>query len=439
VGVLRPEIVVPEWLLARSEGEVRLAIDHEREHVRAGDPGLLFIGSVVTALLPWNPAAWWIFTRLRLAVELDCDRRVISAGAERFAYGTLLLDLAEHRPAHRLMAATGLIGATSHLERRIRVMTHTVRFAPLRAAVFGVPAVVALLAACETALPTAAEIEAMDAGAVEREAVALRLLPGTADGAAARFIVDGKEVSREEAMAILPEEIVTIAVRGSGPVRTRVSGGAEREARIEATESIALSAGPAAGVIAPDGSLPAGSVIEIVTRAGASAGIVPVEAGDGMVTLGVRTAEGGAGPDSTRIVVMRRSEPGVETEVFVNGLRVDDAGGVIRVTGSDDEELVVETVRMRSAAPVPADPTAGPARVEGSVMLLDGAGGKPLIFLDGERVAESSTSTVLGRLGPDAIESIEVIKGPAAATLYGDEAADGVIRIVTKANAAQQR
>ena len=35
-------------------------------------------------------------------------------------------------------------------------------------------------------------------------------------------------------------------------------------------------------------------------------------------------------------------------------------------------------------------------------------------------------------LNPDEIESIEVVKGPAAATLYGADASAGVIQIITK-------
>src|SRR5207302_3354729 len=68
----------------------------------------------------------------------------------------------------------------------------------------------------------------------------------------------------------------------------------------------------------------------------------------------------------------------------------------------------------------------------------------PLIYVDGVRV-NNQTSTgisiqafgsgVISRLNdfdPDQIESIEVLKGPAAATLYGTEAARGVINIITK-------
>jgi len=68
----------------------------------------------------------------------------------------------------------------------------------------------------------------------------------------------------------------------------------------------------------------------------------------------------------------------------------------------------------------------------------------PLIYVDGVRVDNAQAtgpaiqafgSSVISRwndFNPDDIESIEVIKGPAAATLYGTEAAKGVVHIITK-------
>ena len=76
----------------------------------------------------------------------------------------------------------------------------------------------------------------------------------------------------------------------------------------------------------------------------------------------------------------------------------------------------------------------------------------PLIYVDGVRI-NNATSTgpvaVSGGLGgqgasvggrlndinPEDIESIEIIKGPAASTIYGTEAASGVIQIITKRGA----
>jgi TonB-linked SusC/RagA family outer membrane protein len=72
----------------------------------------------------------------------------------------------------------------------------------------------------------------------------------------------------------------------------------------------------------------------------------------------------------------------------------------------------------------------------------------PLIYVDGVRtnnqtgtgiVVQAFSSGIISRMNdfdPEEIESIEVLKGPAAATLYGTEAARGVINIITKKGAA---
>src|SRR5258707_8111323 len=82
-----------------------------------------------------------------------------------------------------------------------------------------------------------------------------------------------------------------------------------------------------------------------------------------------------------------------------------------------------------------------------------GLDNSPLLYVDGVRVNNASAagpvappgrlggqaSNVSGRLNdinPEDIESIEIVKGPAAATLYGTEAANGVIQIITKKGAS---
>ena len=72
----------------------------------------------------------------------------------------------------------------------------------------------------------------------------------------------------------------------------------------------------------------------------------------------------------------------------------------------------------------------------------------PLIYVDGIRadnqtgvgiVVQGFSSGIISRLNdfdPEEIENIEVLKGPAAATLFGTEAARGVINIITKKGAA---
>lgn len=67
---------------------------------------------------------------------------------------------------------------------------------------------------------------------------------------------------------------------------------------------------------------------------------------------------------------------------------------------------------------------------------------EPIFIIDGIRLSANNGSTAFGngganfsRLGdisPEDIENIEVVKGPSAATLYGTDAANGVILITTK-------
>ena len=66
----------------------------------------------------------------------------------------------------------------------------------------------------------------------------------------------------------------------------------------------------------------------------------------------------------------------------------------------------------------------------------------PLVYIDGVRVSNAENTglfddagggrSVLSTLDPNEIESMEVLKGPSAATLYGTQASRGVIQIITK-------
>ncbi|GLC27679.1 SusC/RagA family TonB-linked outer membrane protein [Roseisolibacter agri] len=92
--------------------------------------------------------------------------------------------------------------------------------------------------------------------------------------------------------------------------------------------------------------------------------------------------------------------------------------------------------------------TSGEIRIRGNNSL---SGSRPVIFIDGVRMnaeglgnfnatgtgangqAQSTQITSgLDFINPEDIESIEVIKGPAASTLYGADASGGVIQIITK-------
>jgi TonB-dependent SusC/RagA subfamily outer membrane receptor len=59
----------------------------------------------------------------------------------------------------------------------------------------------------------------------------------------------------------------------------------------------------------------------------------------------------------------------------------------------------------------------------------------PIVIVDGVRLKADGPGSPLDRIDPGSIQTIEVIKGAQAVTLYGQDAADGVIVITTKPTA----
>ena len=130
VGLMRSRVLVPRWVLALPGMQRRYVLRHEEEHRRAHDVHLLLFASLPLLLMPWNLAMWWHLRRLSLAVELDCDNRVVNALGDAPAYGELLLTVATAASrAPRLQPA--FLGGSGSLERRLRALVSP---APLRGA-----------------------------------------------------------------------------------------------------------------------------------------------------------------------------------------------------------------------------------------------------------------------------------------------------------------
>ena len=121
VGAVSPAIVVPEWALSMDAAQVALMLKHEEEHRSAHDGQLLTAAQLALIVMPWNPALWWQMLRLRVAVELDCDARVLR-DADARTYGDLLLEVARPRRRLMLLGATAFAERASQLERRIRAI-----------------------------------------------------------------------------------------------------------------------------------------------------------------------------------------------------------------------------------------------------------------------------------------------------------------------------
>jgi TonB-linked SusC/RagA family outer membrane protein len=161
----------------------------------------------------------------------------------------------------------------------------------------------------------------------------------------------------------------------------------------------------------------------------------------------VTTGTGGA--------VERRTVGNSITQLDVEELTAKQS--VVNVTEVLQSKTPGVTIMPGSGAPG----TAGEIRIRGASST---SGYRPVVFIDGIRYSiddlggfaatgggtvgvglspglgqSAQVTSALNNLNPNDIESIEVIKGPAAATLYGAEAANGVIQIITKKGSRGQQ
>ncbi|MCA0377568.1 MAG: TonB-dependent receptor plug domain-containing protein [Gemmatimonadetes bacterium] len=246
VGVDAPRILVPRWLADRDDVSRTLAVRHERAHVEAGDPALLLAGCGLVALMPWNLPAWAMLSRLRLAIELDCDARVLASESSPRRYAELLLAAARPgdtgalhdqralRPAllPSLVSPSLFPGSPSQLERRLRAMTaRPPRFTAARGATALVLAGALVAVACRAELPTAAEVERMDVATTERK------LAPVLKADSIVYFVNNKPMLREQAIALNGDSIATVNIRRLSDkvneVRIQTKGSVEERAVLE--------------------------------------------------------------------------------------------------------------------------------------------------------------------------------------------------------------
>ncbi|MBL0171318.1 MAG: TonB family protein [Gemmatimonadaceae bacterium] len=146
IGVITPRVIVPTWLLELDPSLRALVLTHEQEHCRAGDSRVVWLGVLSTALMPWNTALWWLASRFRLAMEIDCDTRTLR-GADPAPYARLLLLIAHRHGTARYVPT--LSPTAAQLQRRIQAMQTTViRFRVWHALAAAATGTLAIAAAC---------------------------------------------------------------------------------------------------------------------------------------------------------------------------------------------------------------------------------------------------------------------------------------------------
>ena len=121
VGLFRPRIVIPAWLLQEPAARQRFVLAHEQSHLDAGDPHVLSIALCLLVAMPWNVPMWWQFHRLRRAIEVDCDARVLSREPAVTEYCETLIQVGQNQ-SRSIGAVAAMSESGSFLEQRIRIM-----------------------------------------------------------------------------------------------------------------------------------------------------------------------------------------------------------------------------------------------------------------------------------------------------------------------------
>ncbi len=118
LGLLRPAIVVPRWVLEEfSADELNQVLLHELAHLTRWDDWTNLAQKIVKALLFFHPAVWWIEREISLEREMACDDAVLAATERPRAYAECLAHLAERTLIRRTLAlaqaALGRVRQTS--------------------------------------------------------------------------------------------------------------------------------------------------------------------------------------------------------------------------------------------------------------------------------------------------------------------------------------
>jgi len=214
-GVRKPWIVLPRWVLSLPERELRMVLLHEQEHLRARDTRLLGVALALVVLSAWNPVTWWQLRRLRAAMELDCDRRVLRTAPDTAAYGSSLLSVAA-RASGLSLGLAAFTERSLNLKRRILAMTaKTSRWTALGGGVLVVVGTVVGVQACgvETPIGPAPTANVMP---VEEPEQAAPVRPNPEDGPVfTPFTVTPTLVNRDEVAKALETEYPPL-LRGAG-------------------------------------------------------------------------------------------------------------------------------------------------------------------------------------------------------------------------------
>jgi beta-lactamase regulating signal transducer with metallopeptidase domain len=122
LGLFEPTILIPASLVGKiGWGDFDHIALHELAHLRRYDDWMNLAQKVLEALLPIQPALFWIGRQINLAREAACDDCVIAATGSPKPYVESLTRIAELACGARAgLLASGAVGNPSQLYRRVQ-------------------------------------------------------------------------------------------------------------------------------------------------------------------------------------------------------------------------------------------------------------------------------------------------------------------------------
>ena len=137
LGFFNPAILIPQALLdTLSDSELEHVVLHELGHLRRRDDWTNLALKLIEAMLPIQPAVYWIGHRMSLEREMACDDWVIAATGTAEPYAASLTRVAElSQWAHAGILAAGATGNRSQLFTRVHHMLDKTRNAAPKLAI----------------------------------------------------------------------------------------------------------------------------------------------------------------------------------------------------------------------------------------------------------------------------------------------------------------
>ena len=129
LGFLNPAILIPRaFLETLSNSELEHVVLHELGHLRRLDDWTNLGQKLIEAILPIQPAVYWIGRRMSIEREMACDDWVIAATGTAEPYAASLTKVAElSQWSHAGILAAGATGNRSQLFNRVHHMLDRTR------------------------------------------------------------------------------------------------------------------------------------------------------------------------------------------------------------------------------------------------------------------------------------------------------------------------